>query len=258
VSDVVLTTSSVRPLALMLASLIGCTTTSSSEGGASTEATASETSGGPSEDLPSDGGQCLLIEDDCMDPSLKCMPWTDTLGPPVETRCCDLAAEPVSFGERCHAQGGVFTCIDDCPAGSMCMVDDVDVLEGHCQRFCEVTVPLCLARCDPLQQDCEGKGRPGWACSPTGPQAPSFICLPPTGPTAKLEYESCMVASDCTPGLMCTPAELVLGCEGLSSCCTRYCDTTEADPCTMGNQCVSMGSTVPGLEHVGVCVDPSG
>jgi hypothetical protein len=263
----------------MLALLIGCKTDASSDDGSATSATSTGETTGPSEDIPQDGGQCELVEDDCMDPELKCMPYSDGPGPPDGTSCCTLDPDPVAVGERCHMQEMIGSCLDDCPAHSWCMVDDLDTLEGYCQFFCDieagdgcpadelcmplfenvniVTVPMCLARCDPLQQDCESKGRPSWACVPTGPQTPEFVCLVPTGPTAKLEFESCMVPSDCTPGLMCLPGDLVLGCEGVTSCCTRYCDTNEANPCTMGNACESMGSTVPGLEHIGVCVNPA-
>jgi hypothetical protein len=243
-----------------------------------TEGSGSDESGGV-EDLPASGGECELVVDDCMDPTLKCMPYADGPGLADGTRCCDLDPDPVTPGERCTVQDGLGSCLDDCPAGSLCMVDDVETLGGHCQRFCDVvnpdscaadevcmtlglardavSVPVCLASCDPLQQDCESEDRPGWACLPTGPLAPAFVCLPPTGPAAKLEYESCMVGSNCAIGLMCLPGELVLGCEGLFSCCTRYCDINEPNTCTTGNECVGLGASVPGLEHVGLCADPA-
>jgi hypothetical protein len=263
----------------MVALVIGCKTDASSDEQGSATSTGEESgeTGVPTEDMQG-GGQCELVVDDCMDSNLKCMPYSDGPGPADGTSCCPLDPTPVSFGERCHMQEMIGSCLDDCPAQSWCMVDDLDTLEGYCQPFCDieaadacpvdelcmplfenvgtVTVPMCIARCDPLQQDCESKGRPGWVCIPTGPQAPEFACLPKTGPTAKLEYESCLVASDCTPGLMCSPGALVLGCEDLSSCCTRYCDINEANPCTMGNECESMNSPVPGLEHIGLCVNP--
>jgi hypothetical protein len=113
-----------------------------------------------------------------------------------------------------------------------------------------------MARCDPLLQDCEVKGRPGWSCLPEGVLSPSFLCMPPIE-APKAEFASCLLANDCAVGLACVPASEVLGCTGLFNCCTQYCDTS--DPmtnCTMGNECISLESDVPGLETVGVCADP--
>lgn len=231
------------------------------------------------EDVPYSGGECTLeVADDCMDPALKCMPWGEGMTP-TETRCCPLSDAPVGAGERCTVQDYPTSCVDDCPAGSMCLVDDLDTLSGFCQAFCDASdpgacgesqlcrvafdrreaapdVPLCAARCNPLTQDCESAGFPGWVCQPSGPTAPNFFCHHPTGPSPSLELESCATPSDCAAGLTCIGAAQVLGCEGLERCCTSYCEV-DTDTCTGGNACSSLESTVPGLEQVGACVDPS-
>ena len=246
--------------------------------GGSEEAESSDSA--PPDDLPSEGGgECLFeVPNDCMDPELKCMPWGEGMAPPTESRCCDLSPSPVSFGERCQVEERLNSCLDNCPAGSLCIVDDIETLTGYCIAYCDtgdpdscgadqlcraafdnnesfVTVPMCADRCDPLQQDCESKGLPGWVCQASGPTSPSFFCHQPTGSTAKVEYEECKIPSDCSPGLGCLSGDSVLGCEGLSRCCTSFCDTA-SDTCTDGNVCTGLDSDVPGLESVGLCASP--
>ena len=226
-------------------------------------------------------GECQLhLADDCSDPMQKCMPYSvneDRI--PDELRCCALSSDPVSLGDRCIIEDYDGSCLDNCPLGTMCVLDSADELEGYCQVFCDAadpdscpgedickpffemieaaaTVPLCMSRCDPLLQDCESKGRPGWSCLPEGALSPSFLCMPPNSGTPKLEFEGCVLANDCAVGLACVPSSEVLGCNGLFNCCTRYCDLTEPDVCAMGNACVDLESDVPGLENVGVCADP--
>jgi hypothetical protein len=227
------------------------------------------------------GGACTLwVEDDCMDPKLKCMPWSEQPDRiPDTTKCCDLDGSPVSLGDRCNTIDYDGSCLDNCPVDTMCVIDQLDALEGYCQTFCSVddpsscpptevckpffelietaeTVPLCMSRCDPLVQDCESKGRPGWSCLPEGALSPSFLCMPPIE-APKQEYAGCLLANDCEVGLACVPASEVLGCSSLFNCCTQYCDTSDpVNPCTMGNECVNLDSDVPGLENVGVCADP--
>lgn len=232
-------------------------------------------------DLPYSGGECLLeVPNDCDDPLRKCMPWAESMGPPTETRCCPLSDSPVSVGDRCEIQDHIASCLDNCPAGSICIADDVDTLTGYCQDFCDtqnqdscganqlcratfdnndsfVTVPVCAQRCDPLQQDCAALGWEGWLCQPTGPTSPEFFCHQPTGPTPRVEFEECMIPSDCSPGLSCLTGTNVLGCEDLNRCCTSYCDTTAEDSCNNGNACISLDSEVPGSESVGLCANPA-
>ena len=227
------------------------------------------------------GGSCQLwIPEDCADPKLKCMPWSEQPdGVADTTRCCSLDATAVSLGERCEVIDYDGSCLDNCPLGTMCVVDASTDLEGYCQVFCDSSnpdscvpeevckpffemltgaqiVPLCMSRCDPLLQDCQSKGRPGWTCLPEGALSPSFLCMPPAE-SPKAEYEPCFLANSCAIGLACVPASEVLGCTGLFSCCTRYCDLSDPESgCTMGNECVDLESDVPGLENVGICATP--
>ncbi len=241
-----------------------------------------ETSGDTTEDSgDSVGGECKVWEpDDCNSPDLKCMPWSEQPDRiPDASKCCDLSSNPVSLGDPCTVQDYDGSCLDDCPANTMCVVDDLDSLTGYCQVFCDInnddscagneickpffemieaveTVPLCMAACDPLLQDCESKDRPGWSCLPEGASSPSFLCMPPFTSSPKLEYDPCLLANDCAVGLACIPASEVFGCENAFNCCTRYCDLSEPDPCEMGNECIDLQSDVPGLENVGICASP--
>ena len=216
-----------------------------------------------------------------MNEDLKCMPWSaDPDRIPDELRCCDIVEFPKLLGETCNVLEYDGSCLDDCEAGTMCVIDKLDSLEGYCQSFCDSgnaescpntevckpffemfedtpTVPLCMSKCHPLEQNCEELGRPGWTCLPEGATAPSFLCMPPTQNLPKQEYETCLLANDCQIGLACVPKSEVVGCDSaLLNCCTRYCDTSEPDPCTGGNECVNMEAEEPGLENVGICVDP--
>ena len=89
----------------------------------------------------------------------------------------------------------------------MCTVDRFDSLEGICTSICnpdlldcepdEVCkpffemledaeiVPLCMPKCDPLAQDCDQAGYPGWVCLPDNIVNTQFICTPPPPTTAQ-------------------------------------------------------------------------
>jgi hypothetical protein len=228
------------------------------------------------------GGECLLWEeDDCME-GLKCMPWSSAPdGIPDETRCCDIVDNPVLVGEPCTVMDYNGSCLDDCEGGAMCLVDNDDDLTGICRPFCDITmgdsacgnnesckpwfemietaqeVPLCMGKCHPLEQNCSDLGYPDWTCLPEDANDPVFVCTPPAQGTPGGEYATCLLANQCQIGLACVPQQTVMGCESaLVGCCTRYCDLTEPDPCTDGNECISVESSEPGLENVGVCASP--
>ncbi|NVB42937.1 hypothetical protein G6O69_34265 [Pseudenhygromyxa sp. WMMC2535] len=237
------------------------------------------------DDGPTTGGECTFwVPDDCNDPNLKCMPWSEKADRiPDEARCCSLDPSPVSLGERCEVEDYDGSCLDNCPEDSLCVIDDVDGLEGFCQTYCEPgnsdscppneickaffemieaaeTVPVCMARCDPLLQDCESYGRPGWSCLPEGSLSPSFLCMPPAEDPS-LEGQSCLLQNDCEVGLTCIPAssvdqEYYPECGSAIFCCSRYCDLTEPNICGGSHICVDLESDVPGLENVGICALP--
>jgi hypothetical protein len=64
--------------------------------------------------------------------------------------------------------------------------------------------------------------------------------------------------NDCAPGILCLSADLLPECEG-NSCCAAYCDLDNPVCSVEGTECVGFfeeGQEPPGLENVGVCVDP--
>ncbi len=246
--------------------------------GSDTVATVDDT--GPSGD---DAGECDLVENDCTEVTQKCMPWSENADRiPDSTRCCPLNENPDLDGEACTVEDYDGSCVDSCEAGTMCVVDNPEGLEGLCRSFCDpgtvnceggdgtcksffelvpgsITVPLCMDKCDPLLQDCSP---PGWFCipdSPTPAGQSGFICVPPPPEQPDSLFDPCGLANDCAQGLVCVPASRVPGCDSLS-CCTAYCGLSEGDaPCQdlhPDTQCVSWMSPDPTWSDVGVCALP--
>ena len=230
--------------------------------------------------LPPPGGECILEDNDCTDPNQKCMPWSEEADRiPDEARCCALQDNPDLEGERCTVQGYDGSCVDSCEAGTMCLVDDPETLEGFCRAFCNpdsstcndgqgtckpffevlgtFTVPLCMDRCDPLLQDCSPSS---WHCIPdTVTQAgqSGFICVPPPPMQPLGQFDPCALANDCEKGLACIFGGNVATCEGQFACCTAYCSLSEGDaPCQAIDPsmvCVDWMSADPDWSDVGVC-----
>lgn len=262
------------------------TTTAGSTGPSTSGTTAASTSAGTTTDGTTTGGgqdgECILWEQDCTSPDLKCMPWSaDPDRVPDETKCCPLVDAPKQVGEDCSIQEYDGSCLDDCDEGAVCVQDDPDTLSGVCGELCNVeaptpcppgqtckpffenlpgapVVPICMDQCDPLLQDC---ARPGWSCIPDSPTASGmsgFLCAPPPPGDRVPMFGACALANDCEPGLACVPADLVPGCTFLF-CCTSYCNLGEPDPCPgydPSMMCVDWQSPDPMWDHVGVCVVP--
>ena len=125
----------------------------------------------------------------------------------------------------------------------------VDVRWGWRALESAETVPMCMARCDPLLQDCD----PGQACHWGNS---GFVCLAgqlgqgniPTG-------EPCEGLGDCLPGNLCTVD--VPACDG--ECCAEHCDLNNPVCSMMGTECVPMfdvNMAPDGLDHVGICLSP--
>lgn len=232
------------------------------------------------------GGDCILEDNDCTDPQEKCMPWSeDADRTPDRARCCPLQENPDLVGEPCTAEEYDGSCIDSCEAGSMCLIDNPDTLQGLCRGFCDpgipecdggdgtcksffellpgsLTVPLCMDKCDPLTQDCAPDS---WHCIPDTP-TPSgqsgFICVPPPPQEPKAPLEACGLANDCSPGLVCILASRVPGgCGASPQCCSAFCSVSEGDaPCQAIDPeltCVSWMAPDPTWDDVGVCALPA-
>ena len=264
----------------------GTSSTSGATSAASdSAATATDSGGGTTGvkiDLAPPDGECYLFEQDCVDPDMKCMPWSledDQI--PDETRCCPMVTNPKQVGETCEIYDYNGSCLDDCDKGAVCILEFPDSLQGYCHMACDPndeetcapsetckpffeffedapTVPLCVDKCDPLTQDCQ---RPGWTCVPDSPSAAGmsgFVCNPPPPQDPAGQGEPCTLSNACEIGLVCLPSENLTECSWLF-CCTQFCDITDTDPCPAIDpalQCVDWMSADPQWQDVGACVLP--
>jgi hypothetical protein len=228
-------------------------------------------------------GECNLWEPDECGEGRKCMPYSieDDRIPDV-IQCCDAVDDPAVPGDPCESMSYNGSCLDNCSAGSMCVLDDEETLTGYCREFCNPsqslcapddtcksffellvgvpTVPLCMDKCDPLLQTCTPDA---WHCIPDTPTESGqsgFLCSPPPPTTPKGLFDTCALANDCEKGLVCVTAERVPDC-GFTSCCTAYCSLSEGDAtCTDLHpdlRCVDWMSPDPEWQDVGACAIPS-
>lgn len=227
-------------------------------------------------------GECLLWEFDECGADRKCMPYSvedDRL--PDTVQCCDAIDNPDLEGEPCQISGYDGSCMDTCEVGTMCLLDNDEMLTGQCRRFCDPdapacgndqtckaffellpgvpNIPLCMDKCDPLLQDCS---QPGWHCIPDTPTESGqsgFLCTPPPPSTPKGVLETCALANDCEAGLVCVTASRVPDC-AFTSCCTAYCDLEDGDATCQAIhpdlECVDWMSPDPTWANVGACAVP--
>ena len=129
---------------------------------------------------------------------------------------------------------------------------------ANCVVYNDGSLPICLASCDPIVQDCpDGQG-----CYNSAGDL--FVCfkesaMPGEGGTGA----ECQYINQCQKGGFCATAGSVTGCDPMSSgCCTPFCPISGGPaPCQMGEECVpffEMFTAPPGLEHVGACLSGSG
>ena len=232
--------------------------TSTGEGTSSSTGAGDDSTGGF---LPDAGtvcrtpAPCSLVDQDCC-PGEACKPWaSDGSGVWNATRCSVVDDEPSALGEACTVEETAASGLDSCDAGLMCWHLGADALDGECVEFCsddeagacsqtdhtcvianDGALPLCLASCDPLMQDC-GEG---FGCYPS-PAWDNFVCQRLDASYVACPEGGTQVADDALPD--CTPGE---------PCCATFCDLSAKAPCGPGTQCVALG--VEAHDDVGVCV----
>lgn len=220
----------------------------------------------PNIDMPNIS-ECDPFAQDCPEGE-KCMPYGSTEGSWNANKCVPVSGAGQA-GEQCIYNGSV-EATDSCGDDTHCwdLMDVGGMSVGVCRPFCIGTVDqpmcgpgeacsivsggvitLCLPTCDPALQDCEADFGCYWAHG-------NFTCVPTTQDLWL--GEPCELASDCAAGMDCLSVELLSDCAE-ASCCGGYCDLT--DPyCEDGwTECLPMfeeGDEPPGLEHVGVCINP--
>ena len=243
-----------------------------------------DTGGGAFIQEPDGGGtdvECDIWGQDCPDGE-KCMPWANDGGSSWNaTKCSPVDPSPKQPGDECTVEGSGVSGVDDCDVASMCWDVDPETNMGYCVSFCEGTpdaptcsdpgtmcsiyndgvLPLCLAGCDPLLQDCPNED----LCVTTA-GGDGFVCVLDASGEEGQYGDPCEYVNVCDPGLFCANAEAVPGCQGSVGCCSEYCDLTAADPnsaCSglaQGQECTPWfeeGTAPPGLEHVGACAIPA-
>lgn len=259
--------------------------TSTTDGTTSLEATTSSSSAeagdtyGPGFITDPDGGpswiECSTIEQDCPRGE-KCNAWANDGGSAwIASKCFPIAPDPDSVDEPCTVEGNGVSGIDSCDLGSICWDVDGRTLEGTCTpyctgssnapvcddpaRYCQISargvLAICIAPCDPLdQQTCPE----GSACYPINDR---FVCAPDaSGPDAGSAFDGCDFTNACDPGHFCVNPALSSMCpQGFAGCCLPVCDTS-APECPAALECEPWlpRSAAPWQENVGVCGQDAG
>ena len=211
------------------------------------------------------GSTCDVLRQNCPC-GQKCAPVGE------ELHCVPVPADQDAPGEPCVVDRLEH---DDCTPGATCvgpgfsdfptcvpLCDDDGVgCPGDTQCVpgpgtTTLDYGLCLRACDPLQPECSVDEQcsqllPGWFADTTSP----FVCMP-AGDASEL-FVPCNLPIDCAAGLTCTgETPEPCGPDVLFGCCTPYCDL-DAPDCPETLTCRPWSTDpLPGLEHVGVCLDP--
>lgn len=220
-----------------------------------------------STDVGVDPMACDFLPGDC-EAGFKCNLVRDEQDNDWVGRCVEIAEQTVARGERCEP--GELQGTDNCEAGTVCW--DIMNGEGTCLSFCDLdgdpveecggddytcnwgksfAIGVCTPTCTPLNEDeCPETCGCYW-------EGNAFLCLPRTSNIAL--GEPCGFVNDCAPGLLCAAADVLPVCEG-SSCCAAFCNLEQGSSCSEGTACTAFfeeGTSPPGYENVGLCVDPN-
>lgn len=210
----------------------------------------------------------------------KCMPYSQDGDQTWNAlRCSPVAPDPKSLGDDCSVVENAVSGEDDCGVGLMCWNVAQGQTQGVCAELCsgsqgsprcgadtvcaiynDAKLPICLATCNPLAQTCSV----GMTCIPQGGGS-RFVCAFDASNGGGQFADPCLAFNKCAPGLYCAPAAVVPGCSTTDSCCTEFCDLSEANPsatcsgAALGQLCVPWAGEeqLPGLESLGTCAVPN-
>jgi hypothetical protein len=231
--------------------------------GSTTGTATTESSTGGSE--AGEGANCDIFAQDCPDEQ-KCNPWADDANLWNAVGC--FGAGDVAIGDECIVEGSGTSGVDNCVIGGMCWNVDPESNTGTCIELCSGTVdapvcttpatscailnagvlPLCVAACDPLAQDCDD----GLGCYGFDDR---FGCFPDGSQEQGAYLDQCSYYNTCDPGLSCVSGDSVAGCGG-AGCCTPLCDLGAPVCPETSAGCVAYfpeGEAPIGLESVGFC-----
>ncbi|MBK7828168.1 hypothetical protein [Nannocystis sp.] len=191
--------------------------------------------------------------------------------------CVPLAPDPKPHGSPCSVLGDELDGTDDCELGTVCLFPD-DQGVGECHKLCGIfsdpdpgCAPgdqcaglacqscfwgFCDAPCDPLDSNtCDA----GEVCLPNVDQ---WFCILDASGAEGQAGDSCEVANGCDPGLLCTNAAEIPGCDAPDGCCSPFCSTDKPNTCpnkAMGELCVpyyAEGQAPPQFVTLGLCSLP--
>ncbi|MFZ6179796.1 hypothetical protein [Nannocystis pusilla] len=217
-------------------------------------------------ELPSEGFHCDPRLQDCP-AGHKCTPFAADMGEDWNgARCVPLAVDPAGLGEPCETEGYPHSGIDDCGPGLMCWYFESNTdLHGRCLGLCDQddgcvdpdarcyvqqsVSYLCYPLCDPLAQDCPP---PATLCVRSS-SVDGFICrYAPAGEPAGAGMP-CAGETECAPGHVCDPADLVIGCAG-ERCCAPLCSLSQPSCPAELPQCQAYDpAPPPEYADLGVC-----
>jgi hypothetical protein len=244
-------------------------------GGSSETGDPSDTSTTGDGDGDDTGGmqQCDPIAQDCPE-GFKCTSYdTDEDDIWDANKCVPAPDDGGVAGDPCAIEGeDMFTGIDNCAEGYLCLNVDETLANGACVEFCasdmtcpntsggdgvcivanDGALPICLPTCDPLLQDCPGEA----ACY--GSSEPPFICFGPDTKGGGQDGAACNYLNACLEGLSCLPAETQEDCTTMEyGCCSPFCPLDGIATCTGLEECVPFFAVAQaGFENVGVCALP--
>lgn len=186
-------------------------------------------------------------------------------------KCIEEPIEGGVSGDPCTVDGeDIFSGLDDCAKGYVCLNADPETKQGICTEFCAADdtcpntvngglcvqandgfLPICLQLCDPLVQDCPGEQ--GCYGDVSGP--PFFCFNPDPQGNEGAEGDDCAFTNACVGGLHCAPGSALEGCNAMM-CCTSFCDIQEMT-CDGAEECTPFFPTPQvGFENVGICALP--
>lgn len=218
--------------------------------------------------------ECDAIKQDCPEGS-KCTSYGKVPGDAWNANKCVPVMGEGQYGDDCSVMGDdMFSGIDNCAKGLICLSVDENLTNGACVEYCstnldcpntsngdglcfadanEGTLPICLALCDPLAQDCPGQG----GCYADAMGGPPGFCFTPDPKDGGMDGGACSFANACLPGLNCAEAATQEGCVTEEyGCCAPFCALDEMT-CTGAEECVPFYmEEFPGFENVGICVLP--
>jgi hypothetical protein len=212
-----------------------------------------------------DIAECDPWAQDCPEGE-KCVAYGSTGGNWDRNKCVTVMGSGQE-GDPC-TYSNTLESTDDCGPDTWCWNVNMDNV-GTCTPFCEGnpdnplcdpgfgctianegSINLCLQRCDPLLQDCQGEDICFYDFSG------NFVCvfgtdMIPTG-------EPCGFINDCAAGNICLDATVLPSCND-ANCCGAFCDLANPTCELQKTECTAFfdqGTAPPGYESVGVCIIP--